>query len=81
MPDTDALSDALDRWKAGIDALAGDLVRVHAVLRDGLADPSHAAFAAKLAVTGLEHLPHAPSADLVEQEVIPQHKSAGSTGR
>jgi Uma2 family endonuclease len=37
-------------WLDAAALLAGDLVRVHAVLRDGLDHPTHAAFAAHLAV-------------------------------
>lgn len=38
-------------WLDAAALLAGDLARVHAVLRDGLANPTHAAFAARLAET------------------------------
>ena len=42
-------------WLDTASLLTGDLIRVHAVLRDGLADPTHAAFVASLTVT---HAPH-----------------------
>ncbi len=38
-------------WLDSAALLAGDLARVHAVLRDGLAGPAHAAFAAGLSAT------------------------------
>jgi len=38
-------------WLDEAALLSSDLVRVHTVLRDGLANPTHAAFLAKLAAT------------------------------
>jgi hypothetical protein len=51
LPDADGISRSIafpGLWLDSAAVLAGDLARVHAVLQDGLADPSHAVFAAKL---------------------------------
>jgi hypothetical protein len=42
-------------WLDAAALLGGNLVRVHAVLRDGLADPAHSAFMANLAATHASH--------------------------
>jgi hypothetical protein len=53
LPDADGVTRSVvfpGLWLDMAALLAGDLARVHAVLRDGLAHPTHAAFAASLAV-------------------------------
>jgi hypothetical protein len=54
LPDGDGITRSVGfpgLWLDTSALLAGDLARVHAVLRDGLADPTHQAFAARLAGT------------------------------
>jgi hypothetical protein len=54
LPDTDKITRSIvfpGLWLDAAALLTGDLARVHTVLRDGLAHPTHAAFAAKLATT------------------------------
>jgi Uma2 family endonuclease len=54
LPDSDGVTRSIvfpGLWLDSTALLNGDLARVHAVLRDGLADPTHAAFASKLAAT------------------------------
>jgi hypothetical protein len=51
-PDADGVTRSVvfpGLWLDAAALLAGDLARVHAVLREGLASPAHAAFAARLA--------------------------------
>jgi len=53
-PDADGITRSIvfpGLWLDAAALLTGDLARVHAVLRDGLATPAHAAFVAKLAGT------------------------------
>ncbi len=53
LPDADGVTRSVvfpGLWLDTVALLAGDLARVHAVLRDGLATPAHSAFVAKLAV-------------------------------
>jgi hypothetical protein len=58
LPDADGVtrSDVFPGlWLDTAALLSSDLARVHAVLRDGLADPTHAAFVTNLAVTQASH--------------------------
>jgi Uma2 family endonuclease len=54
LPDADGVTRSVvlpGLWLDTKALLTGDLARVHSVLHDGLADPSHSAFVAKLAAT------------------------------
>lgn len=54
LPDADGITRSIafpGLWLDAAALLTGDLARVQAVLRDGLANPSHADFAARLAET------------------------------
>ena len=54
LPDADGITRSVvfpGLWLDIAALLASDLLRVHAVLREGLADPAHAAFVADLAAT------------------------------
>jgi hypothetical protein len=54
VPDADGIARSVafpGLWLDAAALLNGDLARVHAVLRDGLAHPEHAAFSARLAET------------------------------
>jgi hypothetical protein len=54
LPDADGITRSIvfpGLWLDTAALLTSDLARVHAVLRDGLANPTHAAFVSKLAVT------------------------------
>ncbi len=58
LPDADGITRSVvfpGLWLNTAVLLTGDLARVHAVLRDGLADPTHAAFVTKLAGTQAAH--------------------------
>jgi hypothetical protein len=58
LPDADGVTRSVvfpGLWLDAAALLTSDLVRVHAVLRDGLANSTHAAFAAKLAMTQASH--------------------------
>jgi hypothetical protein len=58
LPDADGVTRSIvfpGLWLDAAALLTGDLARVHAVLCEGLAHPTHAAFAAKLATTQTSH--------------------------
>ncbi len=58
LPDADGITRSIvfpGLWLDSTALLAGDRARVHSVLRDGLADPSHAVFVARLATTQGTH--------------------------
>jgi Uma2 family endonuclease len=58
LPDSDGISRSIvfpGFWLDIAALLASDLLRVHAVLRDGLATPTHAAFVANLEATQASH--------------------------
>jgi hypothetical protein len=57
-PDADGVTRSVvfpGLWLDTAALLSGDLARVHAVLRDGLADPAHAAFVTNLTVAQAAH--------------------------
>lgn len=58
LPDADGVTRSIvfpGLWLDPAALLTGDLGRFHAVLREGLAHPSHVAFAAKLVETQTSH--------------------------
>jgi hypothetical protein len=58
LPDADGVTRSVvfpGLWLDAAALLTGDLTRVHAVLRDGLANPTHAAFVSRLAETQTSH--------------------------
>jgi len=58
LPDADGVTRSVvfpGLWLDMAALLTGDLARVHAVLRDGLANPTHAAFVTSLAATQASH--------------------------